>query len=441
MRTAAAGLVPVERLHRASSLSKAAQAAGTRARIDLRSLWKRLRETVEGEVRFDAGSRGLYAQDGSNYYHVPLGVVLPRSVEDVMAAIAACREHGAPIVSRTGGTGLAGQACNEAVVLDFSKYMRKILEVDPQRRIARVEPGVICDELAAAAKPYDLTWGPKPATHSRCGFGGMISNNCGGMNAQYAGICVHNVEALDVILYDGRRVQLGWMTEDELEEAIARADANSSIFREIRDLRDRYASRIRERYPRLPRRVSGYNLDELLPKEDGRFNLARAIVGTEGTCVTIVEATLRLVDLRPKRTVVIAGYDDVFTAADHVATALAADSDLMALEGMDQRLYDHIQKKAAPSAKYLELLPDGHGWLILQIGSSSQEESDARAKRAAATLATNARSVKILDKEEDQKNLWDMREDSLGATAFVPGEGDTWEGWEDSAVPPESLGS
>ncbi|HEY6463430.1 MAG TPA: FAD-binding oxidoreductase, partial [Polyangiaceae bacterium] len=219
-----------------------------------RALWKRLRETVEGEVRFDPGSRGLYAQDGSNYYHVPIGVVLPRTVADVVATIAACREHGAPVVSRTGGTSLAGQTSNEAVVLDFSKYMRKILELDPARRIARVEPGVVCDELSDAAKPHRLTWGPKPATHSRCGFGGMISNNCGGMNAQYAGIAVHNVEALEVLLYDGTRMNLGWMTEDDLSSAIAVGDAASRVYRSLRDLRDRYASRIRDGYPAgLPR--------------------------------------------------------------------------------------------------------------------------------------------------------------------------------------------
>ena len=260
--------------------------------IDVKGLWKRLRETVEGEVRFDPGSRGLYAQDASNYYHVPLGVVLPRSAADVGAILAACRAFGAPVVSRTGGTALAGQTCNEAVVLDFSKYMRRIVAIDPANRVARVEPGVVCDELTAAAKPHRLTWGPKPATHSRCGFGGMLSNNCGGMNAQYSGIAVHNVEALDVILYDGTSMHLGSMTASDLDEAIARGDRAAAVLRGLRDFRDRYATRIRDRYPRLPRRVSGYNLDELLPREDGRLYLARTLVGTEGTCATIVEATI-----------------------------------------------------------------------------------------------------------------------------------------------------
>ncbi len=408
---------------------------------DVRRLWKALRERVTGEVRFDPGSLGLYAQDGSNYYHVPIGVVLPKTTADVLATIATCREHSVPIVSRTGGTALAGQTCNEAIVVDFSKYMRKILEIDPERRIARVEPGVVCDELSDAAKPYRLTWGPKPATHSRCGFGGMIANNCGGMNAQYAGVAVHNVEALDVALYDGTRMHLGWMTEGDLAAAIARGDAASVVLARLRDLRDRYAEAIRARYPKIPRRVSGYNLDELLPKEDGRFNLARTLVGTEGTCATFLEATVRLVDLRPERVVVVLGYPDIFQAGDAVPRVLAIEPDPMAVEGMDQRLYNHMKKKNPPHAKYLSLLPEGHGWLFVQIGSSSSDDAKARGERLArAAREAGAVSAKVFESPDDQEHLWEMREDGLGATAFVPGEPDTWEGWEDSAVAPERLG-
>jgi FAD/FMN-containing dehydrogenase/Fe-S oxidoreductase len=435
-------LIPAGRLQRGQNVStpREGRAGVAKGDVDIKRLWKRLRERVEGEVRFDPASRGLYAQDASNYYHVPLGVVLPKNADDVLATLAACREFGAAIVSRTGGTGLAGQACNEAVVIDFSKYMRRILAIDAQTRTARVEPGVICDELSDAAKVHRLTWGPKPATHSRCGFGGMISNNCGGMNAQYAGIAVHNVEALDVALYDGTRLRLGWMTDGELELEIARGDAAGNLLRGLRDLRDRYASRIERDYPKLSRRVSGYNLDELLPKQDGRFNWARALVGTEGTCVTILEATVRLVDLRPERVVVMIGYKDVFEAGDRVAEVAAAEPDAMAIEGMDQRLYDHIRKKNSPHAKYLSLVPEGHGWLFVQIGSDAKAESKARGERLIEAVRTGAVDVKMLTDDEDQEHLWEMREDGLGATAFVPGEPDTWEGWEDSAVPPERLG-
>ena len=438
----AAPLVPADRLKRRPPRGyRLARVPAANDPIDVRALWKKLRQTVEGEVRFDPGSRGLYAQDASNYHHVPVGVVLPRSADDVVATLAACRAHGVPVVARTGGTGLAGQACNEAVLLDFSKYMRRIVAVDAQARSARVEPGVVCDELVEAVKPLGLTWGPKPATHSRCGFGGMLSNNCGGMNAQYAGIAVHNVEALDVVLYDGTRMHLGWMTEDDLTAAIAAGGRTGEVYRDLRDLRDRYRTRIEQGYPKLPRRVSGYNLDELLPKADGRFNVARAIVGTEGTCATILEATVRLVDLRPERVVVMLGYDDIFRAADDIPRILEIEPDSMGVEGMDQRLYDHTKRKAAPSARHLGLLPKGHGWLIMQIGSNDKRASLDRARRLVEACRGHVVDAKVVEDDAEQKAFWAMREDGLGATAFVPGERDTWEGWEDSAVPPERLGA
>ncbi len=415
--------------------------SGRAGDVDRHALERRLRSNVSGEVRFDPGSLGLYAQDGSNYFHVPLGVVLPRSADDVLATLGACREVGAPVVCRTGGTSLAGQASNEAVVVDFSKYMGRILEIDPGARLARVEPGVVCDALDSAAEPHGLTWGPKPATHSRCCFGGMIANNCGGMNAHYAGTAVHNVEALDVVLYEGTRMALGWMEEGDLAASAARGDPAARVFAGLRDLRDRYETRIRAGFPKLARRVSGYNLDELLAGSSGRYNLARTLVGTEGTCAITLEATVRLVDARPERVVVVLGYPDVFEAADHVPEVVAAAPDAMAVEGMDQRLHDNIRKKAAPDARYLDLLPDGHGWLFVQIGAKTRVEAASRGKEVAATLRAGAVGVRILEDAGDQRHLWEMRENGLGATAFVPGEPDTWEGWEDSAVPPGSLGN
>jgi FAD/FMN-containing dehydrogenase/Fe-S oxidoreductase len=429
-------LVPVERLRRKP------ESRAKKNGVDVARLYARLAEHVEGEVRFDAGTRGLYAQDASNYYHAPLGVVLPRHDADVLAALAAAREFGAAIVSRTGGTSLAGQSCGDALVLDFSKYMRRIVEIDASERRARVEPGVICEELSDAAKKFSLTWGPQPATHSRCGFGGMISNNCGGMHAQYAGIAVHNVEALDVALYDGTRMHLGWMNEDELAREIAKGDRASEVLSALRALRDRHATRIRDGYPRIPRRVSGYNLDELLPKEDGRFNLARSLVGTEGTCVTYLEAEIRLVDLRPERVIVIVGYATVFDAADAVMDVVAADVDPMAIEGMDERLRSRLRESGQPGHEYLKTLPEGHGWLFVQIGSSAIEDARMRAKKLVdAVRATGkVKGVRVVEDEETEKGIWRMREGGLGATAFPRGKRDAWEGWEDSAVAPGKLG-
>ncbi|HEX4473859.1 MAG TPA: FAD-binding and (Fe-S)-binding domain-containing protein, partial [Polyangiaceae bacterium] len=437
-------LIPTDHLSRkpVATRGKAAERGeGPVLGVEVGALWARLRRDVEGEVRFDDASRGLYSQDASNYFHVPIGVVIPRTKEDVVATLAACREFGAPVVPRAGGTGLAGQTANEAIVLDCSKYLNAILEVDGPKRLARVEPGVICDQLSDAAKPHGLAWGPSPATHDHCAFGGMLANNCGGMHAQYAGIAVHNVEAMDIALYDGTRMTVGWMNDAELDERARGGGREADVYKKLKALRERYGERIKAGFPKLPRRVSGYNLDELLPKEDGRFNVARALVGSEGTCVTMLEATVRLVPAYPERVVVAMGYNDVYSAGDHIAEVLEFEP--LAVEGMDERLYQHVVKKHMRQEKYLDLLPGGKGWLLVQIGSNDLEEAMSRAHRLAERVRKTSEpplEIKLITSPEEQKFIWDVRESGLGATAFVPGEPDTWPGFEDSAVHPEQVG-
>ena len=244
-------------------------------------------------MRFDAGSRALYSTDASNYRQVPIGVVIPRTIDDVVAAIAVCRRHGAPVLARGGGTSLAGQCCNVAVVLDFSKHLNGIVELDPGKRRARVQPGLVLDDLRDAAEAHGLTFGPDPATHNHCTLGGMIGNNSCGVHSVMAGKTDDNVEELEVLTYDGLRLRVGPTTEEELQRFVRAGGRRGEIYGRLRDLRDRYAPLIRERFPPIPRRVSGYNLPDLLP-ENG-FHVARALVGTEGTCVTVLEATVCLV--------------------------------------------------------------------------------------------------------------------------------------------------
>src|SRR5205807_7601164 len=183
-----------------------------------------------GEVRFDNGSRALYATDGSNYRQAPIGVVLPRNADDAIATISVCREHGAPILCRGGGTSLAGQCCNVAVVLDFSKYMAEIVELDPERRIARVQPGVILDHLRNAAEKHSLTFGPDPATHDRCTLGGMIGNNSCGVHSVMAGKTDDNIEARDILTYDGLRMKVGATSSDELEKIVLEPSRRCAIY-------------------------------------------------------------------------------------------------------------------------------------------------------------------------------------------------------------------
>ena len=408
---------------------------------DAPSLESELSKAIEGEVRFDSASKAIYAADASNYRQVPIGVVIPRSEQDVIKTISICRRFKAPVLSRGGGTSLAGQCCNAAVIIDWSKYLNRIIELDPAKRFARVQPGTICDDVVKAAKPHDLIYAPEPATHDHCCFGGMLGNNSCGAHAQMNGPAVDNVESLEILLYDGTRMSVGWLSEAEWQGRIQGGGREAEIYAKLMALRRRYEPLIKSRYPRIIRRVSGYNLDRLIPNEQGMVNIARALVGSEGTCVTILEAQVTLIYSQPKRVVLVLGYPDVFHAADHVMDVLEFKP--IALEGIDQRLYANIRKKGGLHSEHLRLLPEGRGWLMVEFGAATQEEARGTAEKLCQKLKSglNPPSMKLLATEHEQRNLWDVREAALGATAFVPGQKDTWPGWEDSAVAPKQVGA
>ncbi len=405
--------------------------------IDIPRLEAELRADVRGEVRFSPGDRAIYSTDASNYRQVPIGVVLPRDKEDVARAVAICRRHGAPILPRGGGTSIPGQSCNVAVLIDFSKYMHDVLSIDPDRRRAHVQPGTVLDTLRARAEEHRLTFGPDPATHSRCTLGGMIGNNSCGIHSVMAGRTSDNVERLEVLTHDGLRMWVGPTDDAEYDRILAAGGRRAEIYRALRDLRDRYADLIRERYPRIPRRVSGYNLIDLLP-ENG-FNVARALVGSEGTCVTVLEAELRLVESPPARSLLVLGFPDIFAAADHVP--LARGFGAIGLEGLDSEFIEDMKLKGL-HPRNLDLMPAGHGWILAEFGGASKEESDERARvlmRAAETWATPP-TMKLFDDPAQERLIWGLREEGLGATAHVPGKKENHEGWEDAAVDPERVG-
>jgi FAD/FMN-containing dehydrogenase/Fe-S oxidoreductase len=411
-----------------------------RVEVDVARLENELRDRIAGEVRFDAGSKALYATDASNYRQVPIGVVIPRSREDVVRTVATCRKYGAPVLSRGGGTSLAGECCNVAVVLDWTKYLHHVLELNPDESYARVEPGTICDTLRNAAKPYTLTWGPDPATHNHCTFGGMLGNNSCGAHAQMAGKAADNVISMDVLLYDGTQMTVGWMDDQTLEEEIRRGGRTGEIYARIKSLRDRHADLIRRNYPKIPRRVSGYNLDHLLPGDDGRFNVAQALVGSECTLVTILEAKVRLVYSNPKRVILVLGYPDVYQAGDHAPEILKYKP--IALEGIDEFLVHNVKTKGMPQLDDLSELPEGKGWLVAEFGAATKEEAEQMARDAMKEVeGTLAPTMRLYTDEDQQQKIWDLREAGLGATAFVPGQALTWPGWEDSAVAPDKVGA
>ena len=406
--------------------------------VDASGLASALGRHVRGDVRFDDGSRALYATDGSNYRQVPIGVVLPRDSDDVIATISLAREYGAPILCRGGGTSLAGQCCNVAVILDFTKYMAAILEIDPARRMARVQPGVVLDRLRNAAERHRLTFGPDPASHDRCTLGGMIGNNSCGVHSVMAGKTDDNVEELEILTYDGLRIRVGQTSDGEIEKVIGAGGRRGQIYSGLRRLRDTYSNLIQKRYPNIPRRVSGYNLNYLLP-ENG-FHVARALVGSEGTCVTVLEASCRLVESPQERVLLVIAYPDIFQCADRVPEIMAHHP--IGLEAVDSVLVEFTRRRHL-NPDGLALLPQGGGWLFAEFGANTAAEAASQARNLMRTLSqsTNPPQMRLFPDRQQAKRVWEVRESALGAISHVPGEPPGWEGWEDSAVTPEKLGS
>ena len=442
----------------------------SRVDIDVDALEAELRKNVRGEVRFSDGDRALYSTDSSNYRQLPIGVVIPRDRSDVITTVAICRKFGAPITCRGGGTSLAGQCCNVAVIIDFTKYMNRVIDVDTREKLARVEPGLVLDDLQKTLKKHGLIFGPDPATHNHCAIGGMLGNNSCGVHSVMAEFygggarMSDNVRELEVLLYDGTILRVGKTGDEELKLIVAsavvagggdpggagsdrrrRAGVNApvynrraEIYRRLLDLREKYGELVRQKFPKIPRRVSGYNLDELLPEQ--KFNVARALVGTEGTCVIILAATLELIVDFPVRSLLVLGYPDIYHAGDHVAEIRKYRP--MGLEGIDDVLI-HAMKLKHIHPRDLQILPEGEGWLLVEFGGKTREKADATARKLMAELKarSDAPTMRLVDDPEHEKVVWEIRDAGLGASARVPNQPDTWEGWEDSAVSPNDIGN
>jgi FAD/FMN-containing dehydrogenase/Fe-S oxidoreductase len=401
-----------------------------------RELESILKKNLRGEVHFDAASRALYAADASNYRQLPIAVVCPRDTEDVEAALAACWSTGAAVLPRGAGTSLAGQCVNVAVVFDYSRHMNALISLDAKAKLAHVEPGLVLDRLRDAAETYHLTYAPDPATHSRCTLGGMIGNNSCGVHGLLGGKVVDNVHSLDIVLYDGTRMTVGPTSDAKLAARIKTGGREGEIYAGLDRIRNKYAALVREKFPRIPRRVSGYNLDELLPENN--FNVARALVGSEGTCANIVSATLNLTASPPFRILTVLGFDDPFLAADAVPQAL--EHGPIGLEGFDHLLVDFMRRKGL-ALRDLSRLPAGTSFLLVELGAWTPEEVRGKAENLVrACQSWTVAPVAHICTPEEAASIWHVRDSALGAMVFVPGEPDRFEGWEDAAVPPEQLG-
>ncbi len=366
------------------------------------------------EILTDAATLALYTTDASNYRHVPRGVVLPATVDDVVAAVAEARARDLPVVARGGGTSIAGNACGPGLVIDTSRHLGGVLSLDPEARLARVLPGTVLDDLQAVAAPHGLRFGPDPSTHSRCTLGGMIGNNACGSHSVAWGRTVDVVRSLEVLLYDGTRLRVG-----------PGEPAEGRIFDELRALvRDNLAL-LRKELSTWPRRVSGYGLEHLLP-ENG-FDVAKALVGSEGTCVTVLEATVALAELPRRRVLAVLGFPSDIAAADAVPSILPWSP--LTVEGVDAELVAMVPARAGD-------LPPGGAWLFVELAGDDPAE---RARALAASL--DLTGFAILDDPAAQRRLWRIREDGAGLATRLADGSEAWPGWEDAAVPPERLGA
>ena len=412
--------------------------------VDVKNLEKELKKTIEGEVRFDKGSRALYSTDSSNYRQIPIGIVIPKTENDIMQTLALCKKYHAPVLSRGGGTSLAGQCCNVAVMMDMAKYYNRILNIDKEKKIVTVQPGIVLDEMRhATEKEVDLTFGPDPATHDHCTLGGMLGNNSCGVHsvmAQFRGAGARtsdNTESITIITYDGLKMKVGATSDEELEQIINEGGRRGEIYKKLRDFRDKYEDLIRGKFPNIPRRVSGYNLTALLP-ENG-FNVAHVLIGSESTLVTITEATLKLIPNPKARSLLVLGYDSLPNAGYAVPFIMKYKP--IGLEGMDDLLLEFMRRKKF-NVEDIHLLPKGNAWLLVEFGGDSKEDSDNQAKTLMEDLKKEKTvpMMSLFDNPEQEELLWKVRESGLGATAWVPGEPNGGPGWEDSAVPPDKVG-
>src|SRR3954468_21528968 len=373
-----------------------------------------LRGALDGEVDFSVRRRAEYSYDASVYRRVPLGVVFPRSEEDVLAAVRTAREHDVAITARGAGTSIAGNAIGEGLVMDFSRHLDRIVEIDPDRRIARVQPGVVLDDLNAAAGRYGLRFGPDPSSRSRCVLAGMIGNNACGTRALVYGRTSDNVDELDVLRYDGTPMTVGAHKEETGDPFIER----------LRALRDRHLGTIRTSLGRFPRQVSGYGLEHLLPEHG--FNVARALVGSEGTCAITLGATLRLVSEPETKVLVIAGFPDFVAAGEAVPRVLAHGPS--ACEGLDAQIVQMARGSDRSG------LPEGTSWLLIELTGDNAEER-------ARVLAREFPGALVETDPARQAAVWKIRTDGAGLATRAPDGSQAWPGWEDSAVPPAHLGA
>ncbi|MDT4943266.1 MAG: hypothetical protein QOJ34_3355, partial [Pseudonocardiales bacterium] len=395
--------------------------------VDARALAAALRRAGLAEVDDSARRRAEYSSDASNYRVVPSAVVFPRHVEEVQLALEVAHRLGAPFTSRGGGTSTAGNAVGAGVVVDFSRHLNRVLEVDPENRTARAEPGAVLDDITAAAAGTGLRFGPDPSTHARATLGGSIGNNACGSRALKYGRTADNVVDLDVLTADGTRFVAGRHAQ---RAESRRGDPVAALLDGLDEVVAAHLATIRTEFGRFTRQVSGYSLEHLLPERG--FDVAKFLAGTEGTVGVVLGATVRLVEAPAAVALAVLGYPDMPAAAEAVPDLLPHGA--VAIEGMDARLVEVVRTLRGPAA--VPDLPRGNGWLFVETAGSSEREAIAAAEKIVADAGCLDSAIVT---GPVAKALWRIREDGAGLGGRTPAGAPAWPGWEDAAVPPQAL--
>lgn len=405
----------------------------TRASYDMGKLGPALRSAIRGTVRDDAASRGLYAVDASNYRVVPDLVVVPADADDLAAAVALTAEAGAPVTLRGGGTSMAGNAIG-GVVIDSSRHVNRILDIDAGARTAVVEPGVVLTDLLAAARPLGLAFGADPSSASRATIGGMIANNACGAHSVAWGTTADNVRSLDVILADGTRCSVE--SRGARAELAARVGREGELHRSLQTFIDEHELAIRRRFGRFTRQISGYALHRLLP-ENG-YDVAGLLCGSEGGFAATLQATLALTPLPSARVLCVLGFSDSVTSAECVPVVLAHSP--LTMESINVDLVDRLPREVRRAANEAGL-PAGRAWLLVEMGGEDRVAAELSAEKMLAALRDSGSpaSASLVTDPAAQAVLWRCRTDAAGLATRRADGAEAWGGWEDAAVPPERL--
>lgn len=408
---------------------------GSYVKMHAMTLADELRGRIEGEVRFDRYTRTLYSTDASIYQIEPIGVVIPRHVGDVEETVKLAAREGAPVLPRGGGTSLAGQAVGEAVILDFSKYMRNVVEVSPEEKWASVQPGLVHDVLGAHLKRHRLRFGPETATSNRANIGGMVGNNSAGARSLIYGKTVENVREVRAVLSDGTPVTFGPVKRSELGAKLEGDTLEASIYRKAMAIAEDHREEIEKRYPKIPRRVSGYNLDELLDPDE--VNLAKLVVGSEGTLATVVEAKLDLVPVPAAAGLAVLHFDGLLPALETGTEILELQPS--AIELVDEMVMDLARKSLEYSRRMHFVQGEPKALIIVEFSGENEREVEAKLDALESKIGPSAKPmVRVLD-AAGQANVWKVRKAALPLLLGLPGDHKPIAFVEDTAVAPERI--